>query len=60
MYVNTCRESSKRPEPGSSVVFSARTRGERHKLECRRLHLNIRKHFPTVGVIKHKNRLPRE
>jgi len=36
-----------------SVVPSARTRVNGHKLSHRRLHLNIRKQFFTVWVTKH-------
>lgn len=37
-----------------------RTRGNGHKREHRKLHLNVRKHSFTVRVTKHRNRLPRE
>ncbi|KAK4829092.1 hypothetical protein QYF61_002043 [Mycteria americana] len=43
-----------------SLVPSRRTRGNGHKLKHWRLHLNIRKHFFTVRVTKHWNRLPWE
>ena len=39
---------------------SGRTRGKGHKLKHRRLPLNIRKHFFTVRVTEHWNRLPGE
>jgi len=43
-----------------SVVLSDRTRSNGHKLKHGRFCLNIRNHFFTVTVTKHRHRLPRE
>lgn len=46
-----------------SVMSSYRAKGIwnwKHKLKTIKLHLNTRKHFFIVWVIKHWNRLPRE
>ena len=43
-----------------SVVRSNRTRDNGHKLKHRKFHLNTRKNFFPLRVMKHWNRLPGE
>lgn len=43
-----------------SVMPSARTGGSGYKLKRRRSHLKIRKHFFTIQVMEHGNRLSEE
>jgi len=42
-----------------SVVPSNRTRGNRHRLQHRKFHMNTRKKFFPLRVTEHWNRLPR-
>jgi len=42
------------------VVPSDRIRDNRHKLENRKVNLNMRKNFFTLGVTEHWSRLPGE
>lgn len=61
MCMNTSREGAEKTEPGSfSVVPSGRRRGNGHKLEHKKFHLNFSKHSFTVWVMEHCHRLPRE
>jgi len=43
-----------------SVVPCNRTRGNGHKLKHRKFQLNMKKHFFTLRVTEHWNRLPRD
>ena len=43
-----------------SVVPSNRTRGSGHKLQHRKVYMNMRKNFLTLRVTNCWNRLPRE
>ena len=52
-----CKEDGARLFP---VVPSDKTRSNGHKLKSRRFLLNTRKHFFTVRVTEHWNRLLRE
>ena len=44
----------------TSVVFSNRTKGNRHKLKQRKFHTNRRKNFFPMRVAEHWNRLSME
>ena len=62
MCLSTSRMCADRMKPVvvlPSVVPSARTRGNRHRLENKILCLNIRKHFCTAQMIEHLYKLPR-
>jgi len=52
-----CSEDGARLFPG---VPSGRTRGSEHRLRCRRVPLNMRKHFFALRVTEHCHKLPRE
>lgn len=41
-------------------LLSVVPRGNRHKLQCRKLHINMRKNFFLVSVLQHWQRLPRK
>ena len=43
-----------------SVVPGDRKRGNGHKLECSKFHMNMRKSYFTLWVTEHWNRLPRK
>lgn len=47
-------------EPGKKEEPSSRARGHGHKLEHRKFHLNLRKHFCSVQVAEHWHTLHRE
>lgn len=41
-----------------SVVFSDGAKGNGHRLECRKFHVNLSKKLFTVRMAEHWNRLP--
>ncbi|KAK4822862.1 hypothetical protein QYF61_020713 [Mycteria americana] len=60
MYKHLTGDNEEKSARLFSVVPSDRTRGNEHRLTHMKFHLNVRKHFFTVRVVKHWHRLPRE
>lgn len=50
----------KKGEQDVSIVPTDWKRGNAHKLKCMKFHLNTRKHFVALEVVKYWNRLLRE